>query len=168
MNPAAADFLERLGRVRPRLAGLAATDAPGSEALTDPDRKTGERWEWGQAWAHVAEFPAYWVRQIRALLAAPSPEPVAFGRVSSDPGRVGAIEAYRRTPALELWARIQPDLDELDALLRGLTDDEWAHAAGLHSTLGVMDLPRIVDEFLVGHLESHAGQLESLVPDPGA
>lgn len=160
MNGPASDFIARLDAVRPRLERLAATPPPA--ALTDPDARTGERWEWGQAWAHVAEFPAYWTRQVRFFLDLPGDEPVPFGRVSSDPDRLGAIEADRHTPATQLWARVSEDLDELRTLIEELTDDQWRRR-GLHSTLGVMGMPEIFDEFLVGHLESHAIQLEGLL-----
>jgi hypothetical protein len=38
---------------------------------------------------------------------------------------------------------------------------DWA-ARGTHPTLGAMDVPTILDEFLVGHLEEHTAQLEAL------
>ena len=37
---------------------------------SEPDEGTGERWEAGQVWAHLAEFPGFWLDQIRAILAA--------------------------------------------------------------------------------------------------
>src|SRR6266511_1948593 len=154
------ELVERLDVVRARLARLSGMPAP--RALTEPDPRTGERWEWGQVWAHVAEFPAYWTNQIRLALAAGGDEPVPFGRVSSDPGRVAAIERDRRTPATGLWARTAPDLDEVRGLILGLDEAGWRRR-GLHSTLGEMGMSKILDEFLVGHLESHAGQLEGLV-----
>jgi DinB family protein len=156
---------ERLGGVRARLARLASMPAP--DALTDPDARTGERWEWGQAWAHLAEFPAYWMGQVRRSVAVPGDEPVPFGRVSSDPARIQAIEADRHTSTAAIWDRLSTDLDELGRLIGELTDDQWARR-GVHSTLGVMDMSKVFDEFLVGHLESHAAQLEGLQNAPPA
>ncbi len=144
------ELVERLDAVRARLARLAGVPAP--RALTEPDARTGEQWEWGQVWAHVAEFPAYWTNQIRMALAAGGDEPVPFGRVSSDPGRVAAIERDRRTPATGLWARTAPDLDEVRGLILGLDEAGWRRR-GLHSTLGEMGMSKILDEFVVGHLE---------------
>jgi hypothetical protein len=156
----AGPFLERLAAVRARLEELAGLPAP--RALTEPDPRTGERWDWGQVWAHIAEFPAYWTRQIRLALAAWEGQPVPFGRVSSDPARVGAIEAERTTPTVQLWAGLSPDLDDVRAVIEGLDDEGWG-LLGLHSTLGVMDVDRILNEFLVGHFEGHADQLEGLL-----
>jgi hypothetical protein len=158
-----AELVARLDRVRSKLAALAdASDAPSS--LTDPDPRTGERWDWGQVWAHIAEFPAYWMEQIIAAVAEGGHEPVPFGRVQSDPGRLAAIERDRTTPLPELWMRISGDLDRLRQLLQRLTPSDW-QLRGLHPTLGVMGMPRIVDEFLVGHLEAHAGQLDALLDE---
>lgn len=39
--------------------------------------------------------------------------------------------------------------------------ESWS-AQGWHPTLGVMDLTRIVDEFMVKHLEEHAEQLDRM------
>lgn len=164
MTSPAQGFAERLGAVRSRLARLAAMPPP--ETFTDADARTGERWEWGQAWAHVAEFPGYWMRQVRLSLAVPGDEPVPFGRVSSDPARIAAIEADRHTSTADIWARVSNDLDQLGRLIGELSDEQWGRR-GIHSTLGVMDMPRIFNEFLVGHLESHAGQLEGLLEARG-
>jgi hypothetical protein len=163
-EPQANELVERLDVVRLRLARLA--DVPAPRALTEPDPRTGERWEWGQVWAHVAEFPAYWTNQIRLALAAGGDEPVPFGRVSSDPDRVDAIERERRTPPTELWVRATPDLDDVRGLMLGLDERGWG-LQGLHSTLGVMSMSKILEEFVVGHLESHAGQLAGLAAAGG-
>src|SRR5919198_752694 len=71
--------------------------------LTSPDPPTGERWEWGQVWAHLSEFCPYWMGQVRLVLESPqSEDPMPFGRVKSDPARVAAIEADRGRPPAEL------------------------------------------------------------------
>jgi len=156
------ELLLRLEAATERLRGLASRDpAPG--ALTDADGRTGERWDWGQVWAHLAEFPPYWMAQVRTLLARPGDEPVPFGRVASDPDRIAAVERDRSTPTKELWVRLFTDLDELRRLIGELRPEDWERE-GLHQALGVMAMPRIFEEFLVGHLESHARQLESLLP----
>ena len=142
--------LARVDDVERRLARLAASAPPAR--LTEPDEKTGERWEWGQAWAHVGEFVPYWVRQVREVLADPSTEPPPFGRVQSDVSRVEAIERDRHEPAGEMFARLSPGLDDLRALLLEMTAADWAREVR-HSTLGVMDMPKVFEVFLVGHLE---------------
>jgi hypothetical protein len=161
-GPAHLGFQPRLQAVEERLSRL--TEAAPGTGLTDPDEATGERWDWGQVWAHVAEFPAYWIREIRRVMADPRPqaEPPRFGRVKSDPERVGAIERDRGVPAHELMNRVRPQLREV----RGLIDELASGGEGLkvaHPTLGLMDMERVLDEFLVGHLEAHADQLDSLI-----
>jgi DinB superfamily len=163
MNETARALVERTGAVEARLVALAERKAPGG--LTEPDQPSGERWDWGQVWAHVAEFPAYWLRQLRAALAEPpGDEPPPFGRTKADAGRIDAIERDRAVPAPELLARLRPQLDDLRALLRDMTDEDWSRTVR-HSTLGELSMPRVMDEFLVGHLEAHAAQLEALL-DP--
>lgn len=152
-------FLVRLDEVTKRLAEHAGRPAAGT--LTVPEPGTGERWEWGQVWAHLAEFPAYWVRQIRKILDSVGDGPVAFGRVKTDPVRVGAIEAGRFTPPPALWEGLSGDLDDVRSLLGDMRPEDWQRL-GQHPRLGVMEMAAIVDEFLVGHLEEHADQLDLL------
>ena len=152
-------FLVRLDEVAKRLAEHA--DRPPAGTLTAPEPGSGERWEWGQVWAHVAEFPSYWVGQIRKILDSVSEDAVAFGRVKTDPVRVGAIEAGRSTPPPVLWQGLSGDLDEVRSLLGDMRPEDWRRL-GRHPRLGLMEMPTIVEEFLVGHLEEHAGQLDLL------
>ena len=157
--PPAAEFVRRLDAVTERLARHASSQP--SPGLTDPDQPSGERWEWGQVWAHMAEFPAYWMRQIREVLATPPREPPPFGRVKTDPGRVAAIEAGRGAAHGELWERVSWDLSDVRVFIQRLNSDDWSRTVR-HSTLGVMEMPKVLDVFLVGHLESHADQLDGL------
>jgi len=161
-GPAGAEaFLARVDDVQRRLAAHARSEpAPG---LTAPDPPTGEQWDWGQVWAHLGEFVPYWTGQVRMVLALPSPEdPVPFGRTKTDPVRVGAIEADRHTDPSIIMGRLVKQLDDLGFLLAGMTPEGWSRTV-LHSTLGVMNMQSVIDEFLVGHLEAHAVQLDGLV-----
>ncbi len=161
----AAELLSRLTAVRVRLDGLAGREPP--DGLTDPDQPSGERWDWGQVWAHMAEFPAYWTARVREALADSDPEPVPFGRTKADTGRIEAIERDRGLPAPDLMARLRPDLDAVAGLIAELSPEQWAREVR-HSTLGVMDMRRVFDEFVVGHLEAHADQLDGLVAGAGS
>ena len=152
-------LLERLERAARRLEAHAAHPAHG--ALTDPDPGGEERWEAGQVWAHLAEFPAYWLDQARSVIAARSDEPVPFGRVKTDPGRIEAIERERRTAPMELYERARRGIGEAADALRSLPAEDRARL-GAHPTLGVMDVERLFDRFIVGHLEEHADQLDLL------
>ena len=163
MAPEAADdaLVTRLAAAESRLAIHAAAERPG---LTGPDASTGERWEAGQVWAHLAEFPAYWIGQVRALLAARAagePEPIPFGRTKTDPGRLAAIEARRRDTPLDLLRDVDAGVSAATALCRSLNADDW-QTCGLHPTLGALTVAEIVERFLVGHLEEHAAQLDEL------
>jgi len=158
----AAPYLSRLGLAERRLAEHAARPLPNG--LTDPDPGASERWEAGQVWAHLAEFPGYWLEQIRSLLAGRSSgtaEPIPFGRTKADAERIAAIERERRTDPAELLRRVTAQIAEVSTTLAGLPDESWT-VRGLHPTIGEIGLPAIVERFIVAHLEEHADQLDGL------
>jgi len=162
MTPPPESFVERLARVERRLAEHAARPVPS--ALTDPDPGGTERWEAGQVWAHLAEFPGYWLDQVRHVLAevdAGGAKPIPFGRTKTDPGRLAAIERERRTDPAELLRRATASLAEATAALGALPPQAW-DACGLHPTRGEMRVTDIVERFLLNHLEEHADQLDGL------
>ena len=156
-----AEFLERIEALRLAIPG-AARRGVGDE-LTDPDPATGEQWVGGQVWAHMAEFVPYWIAEIRKVVDPESAEPVPFGRVKTDPGRIAAIEARRDEPVAVLAESTAVDVVTLREFLEELDGipGSWART-GEHSKLGTMDVVRMVDEFLVGHLEEHLHQLDGL------
>ena len=154
--------LARLRAVQQRLEAHAAAGPP--PGLTDPDPGGTERWEAGQVWAHLAEFPAYWLGQIRHILerrASGEAEPIPFGRTKTDPGRIDAIERDRHAQPAALLRRVSDGITATVDKLAGLPVDAW-DATGLHPTRGVMTPAQIVDRFIVGHLEEHADQLDQL------
>jgi hypothetical protein len=153
------ELTTRVDAVQRRLEEHAAS--PASEGLTDPDPPTGERWDWGQVWAHLAEFIPYWCGEVVLIVESESSDPVPFGRTKADPTRIAAIETDRHRPPAELMDRLLGQLDELRRLIRRLTPADWERK-GVHSTLGVMEMRAIFREFLVGHLEAHADQLDGL------
>ena len=61
----AEELFARMDVAERRLAVFAEDPPPG---LTDPDPATGEQWDAGQAWAHVAEFVPYWQGEIEHVL----------------------------------------------------------------------------------------------------
>lgn len=160
----AGGFVVRLDEVMERLAAVAEGDVP--DRTTDPDPDTGERWEAAQVWSHIVEFIPYWREQIDRIRGADTEEAVPFGRVKTDPDRLARIEQGRSVPLNDLWEGAREEVAHLKAYVTDLSDEDWART-GTHPTLGVMDMPRIVDRFLVGHLEEHAEQLESLTEPPG-
>ena len=151
-------LLARMAVAEGRLAAFAERPPPG---LTDADPATGERWDAGQAWAHVAEFVPYWQGEMERVLAGRGTEPVPFGRTTEDPGRVGAIEAGRHEPPTEQMARLAGALMLLRTYLVGLSEAQWS-TRGRHERRGEMTVAEILDRFVVSHLEEHADQLEKL------
>jgi hypothetical protein len=160
MSEAVAALIERVDAVEARLDAHADAAAEDEGRLTAPDDATGERWDPGQLWAHVAEFIPYWLTEMHKV-AADGLEPVPFGRTKRDEGRIAAIARDRNEPRVELMTRLRGHLAQLRAALRELPEAAWSRR-GLHETLGEMTMPEIVDDFLVGHLEEHADQLDAL------
>jgi len=156
-------LLRRLQAVERRLAAHAARPTP-LPGLTEPDPDREERWEAGQVWAHLAEFPAYWLDQARRIVAghrAGAPEPVPFGRTREDPGRIGAIERDRHADPAELMRRVAAGIAAVAGELRDLPRETLA-ARGRHPTRGEMNVTHLFERFVVEHLEEHADQLDLL------
>ncbi|HVT76939.1 MAG TPA: DinB family protein [Acidimicrobiales bacterium] len=147
-------WLERLDAVATRLHDLAARDLHG---LTAPDAPTGERWDAGQVWAHLAEFGDYWLGELDKVLAGAE----TFGRTKADPERIAAIERDRHTPLPELIARVDVSIGRLRTRLSSMSEDDWRRTSR-HPTLGDMSIDDQLQHFHVGHYEEHADQLESL------
>ena len=152
-------LVARLADAERRLAEHASRPLPSG--LTDPDPDGQERWEAGQVWAHLAEFPAYWLAQAQRVIALPTNEPVPFGRVKTDAGRVEAIERDRHVDPESLLARVRDELAEVTEVARSLPPQAWTRR-GVHPTRGEMTVEGIFERFIAGHLEEHADQLDGL------
>ena len=153
-------WLDRIDAVEARIEKLAGhLPAPGD--LTRPDPATGEQWETGQAWGHIAEFIQFWVEQAGDVIDAYGGDPVPFGRTRTDPTRLAGIEHGRHLGIDDLWQEIRADLADLRVFLEALPAG-WEAAVGLHPTLGAIPAERILEDFLISHLEEHATQLEEL------
>jgi hypothetical protein len=129
----------------------------------------GPEGEWGppEVLAHVAEMLQYWLGEIERVVAG-SPEPVSFGRVSTDPLRTMTMERDRTLPARELSSRIQASIGRYGARLPELSPADWAKT-GLHPRLGEMSVAAILERFVGSHLDEHALQLtEALNKHPSA
>ncbi len=152
-------LLARLAEAERRLAEHAARPLP--PGLADPDPGAEERWEAGQIWAHLAEFPAYWLAQAERVIAEPTNPPVPFGRVKTDAGRIEAIERDRHTDPQALLERVRAALADVSDASRSWDAETW-RCVGAHPTRGEMSVESIVERFIVGHLEEHADQLDRL------
>src|SRR6187431_2654170 len=142
MTAAVDSLIARLADAERRLAEHASRPLPSG--LTEPDPDGEERWEAGQVWAHLAEFPGYWLAQAQRVVALPTNEPVPFGRVKTDAGRIEAIERDRDTDPAALLARVRSSLAEVTAAARALPQDAWS-LRGMHPTIGEMNVARIFD-----------------------
>lgn len=154
--------LRRLDDSLDRLVALG--EHPGRAGLTAPDEATGEQWDEGQVWAHLAEFGSYWRRELRLIVDDESDDAVPFGRTKRDPHRVAMIQAHRATSIAELAMAVRRDVAAFRADLAELAPADWSRR-GLHETLGVMDLWSILDHFVTGHYLEHADQLDGLRHD---
>ncbi len=159
MSASVERLLARMADAERRLVEHA--DRPVPSGLTEPDPGAEERWEAGQVWAHLAEFPDYWLAQAEHVIDGPPGAPVAFGRVKSDPGRTAAIERDRHSDPAALLARVRASLARVSDAARGWPPEAWRRV-GVHPTLGEMTVERLVERFIVEHLEEHADQLDRL------
>jgi hypothetical protein len=130
-----------------------------SEAYgTEPEAEWGPR----EVLAHVNEMLPYWATQIRQILAGDPAEATPFGRVSTDPSRLGRIAADRQLACGDLLDRIAADLPRVEDLLAGLTADDLERR-GLHSTRGELTVAASLETFLVSHLADHVEQLQAIL-----
>jgi hypothetical protein len=159
MTSSADALVARLDAAEARLAAHAGATPP--MGLTDPDPGGVERWEAGQVWAHLAEFPGFWRQEAQRIVDSASDEPVPFGRMKTDAGRVGAIERDRGVDVDELMLRLRRSLIHLRESAENWPDSAWERR-GLHPTRGEMTVHEIVERFVVEHLEEHADQLDAL------
>lgn len=158
-QPAAEDLRARLDAVEARLGDVASADPP--PGLTEPDADSGERWEAGQVWGHVAEFVPYWLGEVEKVIAAGSPEAVPFGRIKTDEARMAAIEQGLHEPATDVISRVSASIEAVRVFTAELDSREW-EAQGEHRTRGAMTVREIFDRFVASHLEEHVEQLEKL------
>ena len=159
MTAAVDTLITRLADAERRLAEHASRPLP--RGLSEPDPGGEERWEAGQVWAHLAEFPAYWLAQAQRVIALPTNEPVPFGRVKTDAARVEAIARDRHTDPAALLERVRTSLAEVTEAARSLPSEAWTRR-GMHPARGEMTVHQIFERFIAGHLEEHADQLDSL------
>jgi hypothetical protein len=150
------DAHERLIGLRPEVE--AREPWPPSEHFgVEPEAS----WNPPELLAHVAEMLPYWIGQVDRILDG-FPEPVSFGRVQADEGRIDAIGRDRLLPVAELFDRVEGGTQEATARLRALGDDELQRR-GTHPTLGEMPVREVVERMLLDHLEGHVEQLVGIL-----
>ena len=109
--------------------------------------------------AHLAEMAQYWLGEIERVLDGVQ-EPVPFGRIATDPVRIGVVERDRSLPPRELYDRIDDALTRFDRRWRTLTPTELARR-GLHPSRGELTVAQMPDRFIVGHLADHVDPARS-------
>jgi DinB superfamily len=158
------DAPEQIGRMAAATAVIASLRGPiaaGEPWPAGPVSGDGPEAEWGppEVLAHTAEMLQFWLGEIERVLAG-SEEPVAFGRVSTDPLRTQSIERDRSLPTGELISRIQSSVARYAARLPELSAAQW-QKRGLHPRLGEMTVQAMLERFVAGHLDEHAVQLRA-------
>jgi hypothetical protein len=104
---------------------------------------------------------SYWPGEIERILAG-GPEPVPFGRVSTDPGRIERIGRDRHLPAGELFDLVTERAATFAVRIRSLSASD-VRRRGVHPRLGEMTVGGMLPRFILGHLEEHAEQLRTIL-----
>jgi hypothetical protein len=150
-------WLKRIDAVEARLE--AQVDRAGGQ--TDEDPRTGETWERGQVWGHLAEFIAFWTEQAGDVIDEYRGEPVAYGRKGDSSARSAGIESGLEMSVESLWEEVRSDLGELRNFLNALPQN-WASAVGKRDGQEEVRAEDIIERTLISHLEEHAAQLEAI------
>lgn len=150
-------WLQRLDAVEERLQ----REVDKSGGTTSPDPGTGEAWERGQLWGHIAEFVPFWSGQIVDLIDEYVGQPIAYGRSKDGAERKAGIDAGMEIAISTLWAEVRSDLSDLRHILTALPAG-WQRAVGLHPAQGEQPAEAIIERTLISHLEEHATQLEAI------
>lgn len=163
------DLARRLRDAGTALLGLRGALVAGEPWPLSDSWGTEPEAHWGppEVLAHVNEMLPYWTDQLETVLAGTGKEAVPFGRVATDPGRLGRIEADRKRPIGELLDEIAAGLERASGFVAGLSADD-AERRGLHSTRGELSVAAAIERFLVTHLEEHVEQLRAILARPPA
>ena len=152
-----ATWLERIDDIETKLARLARPLA----GLTGADPNSGEQWNAHEVWGHLAEFIEYWIEVFGEVIDQYEGEPISYGRGLDDSTRTAGLEHGRKMDFDRLWAEVRSDLGDLRQFLK-LLPESAERVVGLHPDGGERTLEQMIDGYLVGHLEEHLAQLESL------
>ena len=150
-------WLKRIDAVEARLE--AQVGRAGGQ--TDEDPRTGETWERGQVWGHLAEFIAFWTEQAGDVIDEYRGQPVAYGRKGDNSARKAGIESGLEMSVETLWEEVRSDLGELRNFLNALPEN-WASAVGERDGQEEVRAEDIIERTLISHLEEHAAQLEAI------
>ncbi len=118
---------------------------------------------WGppELLAHLEEMLPYWLGEVERILDG-GQDPAPFGRVPTDPVRLGIIERDRAVPLRELFSRTEADIERFARRIATLTGDDLARV-GRHPRRGEMTVAEVLEAFVVSHLEEHVVQLREIL-----
>jgi hypothetical protein len=166
MTSAAVAQAASLASARSAVAALEPRVSAGEPWALAADAGHGPESSWGprEVLAHLAEMLPYWLGEYERLVEADRPrgDGVPFGRLATDPVRIGILERDRTVPLPELFARIDLWLERWERRLAAAQADEEA-AVGLHPSRGEVTAGALVDRMVVAHLEEHLEQLEDIL-----
>jgi hypothetical protein len=159
-----AGLTTRLRDAGAAMLGLRAPLAAGEPWPLSPDYGTGPEASWGprEVLAHVNEMLPYWTGQLEAVVAGDPGMAVPFGRVATDPARLGRIADDRQRPTGELLDRIEAGLGTASAFVSARTDADLGRIV-LHPARGELSVGDALERFVVGHLEDHVEQLRTIL-----
>jgi hypothetical protein len=129
---------------------------------TEPEADWGPR----EVLAHVNEMLPYWATQLRLILAGDPAGATPFGRVATDPDRIGRIASDRQLACGDLLDRIASGLAIAEDLLAGLTPADLERR-GLHTARGEVTVGAAADRFVVTHIAEHVVQLRTILERRG-
>lgn len=118
-------------------------------------------WSVAENLGHLAEFPAYFARQLQQWLVG---QRTVVGRVAEHSAdRNDAIARAGDRPLVELLADFEASADALAEALEGLRD---AHldVPTVNVKYGQEPLRAFLARYVVGHKEAHVAQLRSALP----
>ena len=149
-----ADMRKRVVVARARLRAL----LPASRDHEPPaDPKTGERWDRMNILGHMAEFPAFWTRQLEAAIATGA----EFGRLPGSTNRQDAIDGGGAIGEAELKRRVARGIEAVLLLLGKLEPADLDRTVTMRGR-GEVTVRWALESLLVGHLVEHCDQLYDL------
>jgi len=160
------DAVHRLAALRAAYRDLQPRVAAGAPWELAADSGSGPESSWGplEVLAHLGEMLPYWLGEYERIVEAHR-EPgdgVPFGRNTGDIVRQAILDRDRTVPLRELFDRIDVGIGRWVTRLAAAAPGEPA-LVGLHPRLGEMTAGALVDRMILGHLEEHRAQLETIL-----
>ncbi len=129
---------------------------PGKGGPSDPE--TGESWDGLNVLGHVAEFLPYWTGELTRAMATGG----TFGRDEAGyAARRRSIDSGPERGERALRETVESGCGQVATFLDGLDPADLARQVD-HAGRGPISLGTAIESFLIGHLEAHVEQLQSL------